>query len=156
MQQFGNSVNGALGTDINFPSFNFLIFGMLLILILPVAMGIATILKNVPKIKEWIMTLETSGLPALPLADSALALDPTTPTTLYAGTAGGGVFTSTTAGASWTAVNTGLTSLTVNAPTGQYDGTKLINVGTNRWAFKPEVGLSHPVGRSISSPAGRG
>lgn len=38
-------------------------------------------------------------------------------------------------------------SLTVNAPTGQYDGTKLINLGTNRWAFKPEVGFSHPVGR---------
>ena len=38
-------------------------------------------------------------------------------------------------------------SVTVNAPTGQYDATKLINVGTNRWAFKPEVGLSYPVGR---------
>ena len=24
---------------------------------------------------------------------------------------------------------------------------KLINVGTNRWALKPEIGLSHPVGR---------
>ena len=34
LQQFGNSVNGALGTDINFPSFNFLIFGMLLILMM--------------------------------------------------------------------------------------------------------------------------
>ena len=36
-------------------------------------------------------------------------------------------------------------SLTVTAPTGQYDGTKLINLGTNRWAFKPELGLSVPV-----------
>jgi hypothetical protein len=27
-------------------------------------------------------------------------------------------------------------------PTGQYDPTKLINYGTNRWAFKPELGLS--------------
>ena len=34
LQQFGNSVNSALGTDINFPSFNFLIFGMLLILMM--------------------------------------------------------------------------------------------------------------------------
>jgi len=28
------------------------------------------------------------------------------------------------------------------APTGQYDPTKLINWGNNRWAFKPEVGYS--------------
>ncbi len=39
------------------------------------------------------------------------------------------------------------TSLTVVAPTGQYDGTKLINLGSNRWAFKPEVGVSVPAGR---------
>jgi hypothetical protein len=39
------------------------------------------------------------------------------------------------------------TSLTVAAPIGQYDGHKLINLGTNRWAFKPEIGVSHPVGR---------
>lgn len=34
LQQFGNTINGAFGTDINFPSFNFLIFGMLLILMM--------------------------------------------------------------------------------------------------------------------------
>jgi hypothetical protein len=33
-------------------------------------------------------------------------------------------------------------SLKVVAPTGQYDPTKLVNYGSNRWAFKPEVGLS--------------
>jgi len=33
-------------------------------------------------------------------------------------------------------------SFKVVAPTGQYDPTKLINYGTNRWAFKPEIGLS--------------
>ncbi len=38
-------------------------------------------------------------------------------------------------------------SLVVQAPTGQYDPTKLINLGTNRWSFKPEVGVSVPVGR---------
>ena len=38
-------------------------------------------------------------------------------------------------------------SLTVLMPTGQYDPTKLINIGTNRWAFKPELGLVHPVGK---------
>ncbi len=33
-------------------------------------------------------------------------------------------------------------SLTLVPQTGQYDPTKLINLGTNRWAFKPELGYS--------------
>jgi hypothetical protein len=36
-------------------------------------------------------------------------------------------------------------SLSVLAPTGQYDRTKLINLGAHRWAFKPEAGISHRV-----------
>lgn len=40
--------------------------GMLLILILPVVLGVATILQNISKVKEWIKTMETSGLPLLP------------------------------------------------------------------------------------------
>jgi hypothetical protein len=39
------------------------------------------------------------------------------------------------------------TSLTVAVPTGQYYDTKLINLGTNRWGFKPEIGFSIPAGR---------
>jgi len=38
-------------------------------------------------------------------------------------------------------------SLVVVAPFGQYDQSKLINLGSNRWVFKPELGLSHPLGR---------
>lgn len=38
-------------------------------------------------------------------------------------------------------------SLTVSLPTGEYYGDKLINVGTNRWAIKPEIGVSQPIGR---------
>lgn len=34
------------------------------------------------------------------------------------------------------------TSLTVAAPTGQYFSDRLINIGTHRWAFKPEIGVS--------------
>jgi hypothetical protein len=34
------------------------------------------------------------------------------------------------------------TSLKVVVPTGQYDPNKLINWGSNRWAFKPEFGYS--------------
>jgi len=40
-------------------------------------------------------------------------------------------------------------SLTVTAPTGQYDSTKLVNIGTNRWSFKPEVGVSKALGSWI-------
>ena len=39
------------------------------------------------------------------------------------------------------------TSLTVQAPSGQYGGTKLVNIGTNRWSLKPELGFSYPVRR---------
>ena len=38
-------------------------------------------------------------------------------------------------------------SLSITAPTGQYDPDKLINIGTNRWAFKPEIGLTIPHNR---------
>jgi hypothetical protein len=38
------------------------------------------------------------------------------------------------------------TSLTVSAPTGQYNPSKLLNLGSARWSFKPEIALSHPFG----------
>lgn len=38
-------------------------------------------------------------------------------------------------------------SLTVIAPTGTYDPTHLINIGSNRWSFKPEIGLEQPMGK---------
>jgi Putative MetA-pathway of phenol degradation len=40
-------------------------------------------------------------------------------------------------------------SLKVIAPTGQYDPTKLINWGTNRWSFKPEFGYSQRWGKWV-------
>ncbi len=40
-------------------------------------------------------------------------------------------------------------SVKVTAPTGQYDPTKLINLGANRWAFKPELGLSRRWGHWV-------
>jgi hypothetical protein len=38
-------------------------------------------------------------------------------------------------------------SLRVSAPSGQYFPSKLVNIGTNRWSFAPEVGLSKGLGR---------
>jgi hypothetical protein len=37
-------------------------------------------------------------------------------------------------------------SLQVSAPLGQYDADKLVNLGTNRWSFKPELGISKAFG----------
>lgn len=33
-------------------------------------------------------------------------------------------------------------SLQVSAPLGQYDDSKLLNLGNNRWSFRPELGIS--------------
>ena len=45
-------------------------------------------------------------------------------------------------------------SLSVILPTGQYDPRRLVNLGSNRWAFKPEVGISKPIGRWTVEVAG--
>lgn len=38
-------------------------------------------------------------------------------------------------------------SLVVSVPTGEYFADKLVNIGTNRWAVKPEIGGSRQFGR---------
>lgn len=37
-------------------------------------------------------------------------------------------------------------SLAVTAPLGQYDNDRLVNIGTNRWSVKPELGVSQALG----------
>ncbi|MCU0833341.1 MAG: transporter [Chromatiaceae bacterium] len=37
-------------------------------------------------------------------------------------------------------------SLQISAPWGQYDNTRVVNLGTNRWSFKPEIGFSKALG----------
>jgi hypothetical protein len=37
-------------------------------------------------------------------------------------------------------------SLQVSPPVGQYDDSKLVNIGSNRWSFKPEIGISKAFG----------
>ena len=36
--------------------------------------------------------------------------------------------------------------MAVTAPLGQYDDDKLVNIGTNRWSIKPELGISKALG----------
>ena len=38
-------------------------------------------------------------------------------------------------------------SLIVGAPVGQYISTRYVNLGTNRWSFRPELGFMHTKGR---------
>lgn len=40
-------------------------------------------------------------------------------------------------------------SLAVTAPWGRYDPSKIVNIGTNRWMAKPEIGISHARGRWV-------
>jgi hypothetical protein len=37
-------------------------------------------------------------------------------------------------------------SLIIAAPTGLYNLNKILNLGSDRWSFKPEIALSHPFG----------
>lgn len=37
--------------------------------------------------------------------------------------------------------------LRIGMPLGQYDPDKLLNIGSNRWSIKPEIGISKAVGR---------
>jgi hypothetical protein len=37
-------------------------------------------------------------------------------------------------------------SFTITAPTGLYDSNKILNLGSNRWSFKPEIAFTRPFG----------
>jgi outer membrane putative beta-barrel porin/alpha-amylase len=44
-------------------------------------------------------------------------------------------------------------SLTVTAPTGDYDPRHLANIGSHRWVFRPEIGVSQPIGNWFTDAA---
>ena len=46
------------------------------------------------------------------------------------------------------------TSLKVTAPLGQYDSNRAVNIGTHRWSFTPEVGMSKTLGPVLLEFAG--
>ncbi len=70
----------------------------------------------------------------------ALAIDPGTPATLYAGTAGGGVFKSGDAGSTWSAANSGLTNPNVRALAIDPVTPATIYAGTTGGVFKSTDG----------------
>ena len=39
---------------------------MLVILILPIVMGVSTIMQHIPKVKAWLLSITTNGLPPMP------------------------------------------------------------------------------------------
>ncbi|MCX6097436.1 MAG: stalk domain-containing protein [Caldiserica bacterium] len=80
-----------------------------LTLVLCLVLSLSSVLVGVPAARG----ADTGVWTQLPLYGGgvfSLVINPATPTTLYAGTYSGGVFRSTDSGATWTAVNTGLTS----------------------------------------------
>jgi hypothetical protein len=40
-------------------------------------------------------------------------------------------------------------SMHIGIPIGQYDSSKVVNLGTNRWGFRPGIGVSHQTGAWI-------
>jgi len=84
-----------------------------------------------------------------------LAIDPKMPTTLYAGTDGGGVYKSTNGGASWTAVSSasdsGMTSTTIVSLAIDPEMPTTLYAGTNNGVFRSTNGgmLSAPEYRPL-------
>lgn len=73
----------------------------------------------------------------------SLAVDPTNPMRLYAGTSGGGIFKSTNGGGVWGAVNSGLTDLFIKTIAIDPANTILAYLGTNnRGVFRTTDGGS--------------
>jgi hypothetical protein len=73
----------------------------------------------------------------------ALVIDPTNPATVYAGTSGGGVFKSSDSGGTWSAVNTGHSSLyvlTPNASAGEPDADANADAGHVHAHTDPSAG----------------
>ena len=86
-------------------------------------------------INSWTSTGRLEGGPI-----GALAIDPVTPATLYAGTDSNGVFKTTNGGGSWAAVNTGLTNFQVTALAIDPQTPATVYAGTANGVFKSTDG----------------
>ena len=87
---------------------------------------------------------------------TTFAIDPTTPSIIYAGTYGGGVSQSTNGGATWAAVNTGLSgaALSVFALTIDPATPSILYAGTGDGVYKSmDSGGTGPAPTSTPTPA---
>ncbi|HEX5108595.1 MAG TPA: YCF48-related protein [Vicinamibacterales bacterium] len=112
----------------------------------PLVLGLVTLQAGTAAAQErWVQRGPEGG------QIRTLAVDPQTPTTVYAGTGAGGVFRSVDGGASWAAMNLGLTDGNVpvlaidpHTPSTLYAGTALSGVfrSVNGGATWDHTGLS--------------
>jgi photosystem II stability/assembly factor-like uncharacterized protein len=115
-------------------------------------LGAAVTRPLAPILEARQVTWSLSGLGGQNV--TALAIDPLTPTSVYAGVLGGGVFKSTDAGGEWHPINNGLTTLQIRAvaidpqtPTTLFAGTsggglfKTIDGGAN-WTLLDNVRMN--------------
>lgn len=80
----------------------------------------------------------------------ALAIDPTSHQTLYAGSLGGGVFKSTDGGGSWNAITTGLTDTLVHCLAINPTAPPTLYAGTDGGVFKSTNGGSNWIATGLS------
>ncbi|MEI6206917.1 MAG: SUMF1/EgtB/PvdO family nonheme iron enzyme [Desulfuromonadales bacterium] len=86
------------------------------------------------------ITWQQTSLPSGGSNVYSLAIDPSDPQTIYAGTIGGGVFKSTNGGTNWSAVSTGLTNTNVNSLAIDPSTPQTIYAGTSGGVFKSTSG----------------
>ncbi len=91
-----------------------------------------------------------SGLSGAVVTVNVLAIDPATPSTLYAGT-DGGVFKSTNSGGSWTAVNADLNSFSVDVLAINPTSRSTLYAGTDEGVFDIELPPACIVGTGTSA-----
>ena len=106
---FKSADGGGTWIDVRLPSLN--VWALAIDPVTPTTLY-AGVTGGVLKSTDGGGTWSSTGLASSVVA---LAIDPGTPSTLYAGTAGDGIFKSTNRGATWSPLNTGLTTLFINA-----------------------------------------
>jgi uncharacterized repeat protein (TIGR01451 family) len=92
-----------------------------------VRVGNGGMAKSANGADSWFAS--NSGL--ISATELSLAINPSSPSTVFVGSSGVGVFKSTNGGSNWTAVNSGLTDLTIKALTIDPTATSIIYLGTN-------------------------
>ncbi len=101
-----------------------------------VSMVVAVAVLQLGTLSAWGATDQWSGIGPFGVNVNTLAIDPTTPATLYSGTAGGGVFKSLDGGGSWSPMNSGLVGADVSILTVNPVTSSTLYAGTSAGVFK--------------------